>query len=606
MRFSPESKISSKFVLYLVAIITVSFVVCIFTWQDLHLESLKVQSGVYDVYRLTGELIRHDGILSLFDSKARVASPDFVSHPPGYSLLIALILGFTNEPKNALQLISLLSVTGSAVVIFLSVNKLLTMKIAFVTGILTALAPQFASSAIPLLPDVLSVFPVLLGLFFFICAYRNPRLPTIIFVGICLGAACWLRSNYLLLPFFFIPAFFLLFEQKKFWVYSATLIVSFILTIAPITIRNAVVYGKFIPLSIGAGQTLLEGIGDYDPEEKLGIPSTDAGIMQMEAQQTGCLDYANSLFGSEGIERDRARINLGLQVIRENPLWFTGVAIRRAASMLKLERSPIISPDIPVSALPENQSSALLQSASGTEIKRGGRLISAQAELTENAESQALILQTDRSKYGAQFAIATFPAQKNRNYAVQLYLKLAQGRVSLKIIGTDSGQTYSSKILTRDDFCSPPKQTTENLLFVPNRDESITVLISNEVIEPPTSILEISRLDIYEAGEASQIWTRPLRLITHYSQKAFKTAVILPMAIFGLVILIRRKNRDALIALGVIPIYFFCVQSILHTEYRYILALYYVLFTFAAVFLDWFGTLAFEKIKNHSTKNISA
>jgi hypothetical protein len=113
------------------------------------------------------------------------------------------------------------------------------------------------------------------------------------------------------------------------------------LVIAPLTIRNATVFGEFIPVSLGAGQTLIEGIGDYNIDGSLGLPQTDMELIQGEAETFHRPEYASSLFTPDGPERDRARLARGLAVIRAHPFWFFGVMVRRAASMMRLERTPL-------------------------------------------------------------------------------------------------------------------------------------------------------------------------------------------------------------------------------------------------------------------------
>ena len=61
----------------------------------------------------------------------------------------------------------------------------------------------------------------------------------------------------------------------------------------------------------------------------------------------------------------------------------------------------------------------------------------------------------------------------------------------------------------------------------------------------------------------------------------------MPLAIVGLGLLIMREQSRALIILAVVPVYFFCVQSIVHTEYRYVLAVDYFLFALVGVAVVW-------------------
>jgi hypothetical protein len=159
--------------------------------------------------------------------------------------------------------------------------------------------------------------------------------------GLLIGISCWLRANALLLAPF-LTFMFLFFCKRGTRTRPAIVLISgALLVISLLTIRNAVVFGKFIPVSLGAGQTLIEGIADYNTGGSLGLPQTDMELIRGEAETYQRPDYANSLFTPDGIERDRARMSRGLSVIRAHPFWFAGVMMRRAGSMLRLERTPL-------------------------------------------------------------------------------------------------------------------------------------------------------------------------------------------------------------------------------------------------------------------------
>ncbi|MFL6257034.1 MAG: hypothetical protein ACJ74T_18665, partial [Pyrinomonadaceae bacterium] len=213
------------------------------------------------------------------------------------------------------------------------------------------------------------------------------------------------------------------------------LVAGALLAVAPLTIRNAVVYGHFIPVSLGGGQTLIEGIGDYDPAGRFGLPATDVELQRQEAEMYDRPEYATSLFGPDAIERDRRRRARAFAVIRAHPLWFACVMVRRASTMLRLERVPLASNAVPI----------------------------------------------------------------------------------------------------------------------------------------------------------SEGWTRPLRLMLRAVQKLFITAVFLPLQLFGLAALVRARRWRVLVALSAVPLYYLCVQSALHTEYRYVLAVQYFLLAPAALTLHETG-----------------
>ena len=60
---------------------------------------------------------------------------------------------------------------------------------------------------------------------------------------------------------------------------------------------------------------------------------------------------------------------------------------------------------------------------------------------------------------------------------------------------------------------------------------------------------------------------------------------MLPLTIFGIVILLRAQRRHTVLLLLSVPLYYLIVQSALHTERRYVIAIHYFLAMFAAVFL---------------------
>src|SRR5205085_7439450 len=104
-------------------------------------------------------------------------------------------------------------------------------------------------------------------------------------------------------------------------------------------IRNYVVFGQFIPLSLGAGITMVEGIADYDPADRFGMPHSDTETKWKDVEWHQRADYADGLWRPDGIARDRYRFKRGLEVIRREPAWFAGVMLRRAAAMLRYNDS---------------------------------------------------------------------------------------------------------------------------------------------------------------------------------------------------------------------------------------------------------------------------
>ncbi|HEX8118885.1 MAG TPA: glycosyltransferase family 39 protein, partial [Pyrinomonadaceae bacterium] len=403
----------------------------------------KVQTAVTENYKQLARLLVQNGPSSFYDPRSTTSEPDLLGHPPGYPFVLAALYALFGESDAAVQIFQAACDALAAALVFLVAAELLTYGVGLVAGALAALAPQFCWNSLMLLPDTLAVLPLLAAVWLLVRARGGRAVLKALGAGVLIGLSCWLRANALLLaPFAAIVAVPLLFEKGVRVRAALALAAGALLAVAPLTLRNAVVYGRFIPVSLGAGQTLVEGVADYDPERRFGLPDTDGGLQRLEAEETGRPEYALSLFTPDGIERDRQRTRRALAVITSHPFWFAGVMLRRACNMLRLERTPLSS---------------------------------------------------------------TAPVNEG--------------------------------------------------------------------------------------------WTRGPRLVLRALQRLFITAVFLPLYLAGLALLLYRRKRRELCALLTVPLYFLCVQSALHTEYRYVLAVHYLLFVVAAYALRRAWASAYERLK---------
>ena len=335
-------------------VFTVALVVRFICWYYAGSEALKIQSGVSANYKILARLFVEEGLLRFYSPQSGMSNLNLMGHPPGYPLFLAFIYKVFGESNVALQFVQIAADALSVVIIMLIATELLSPRIALIAGFLAALSPQFSWNSILILPDALSVLPILLAVYLLVRWRKDPRGRYMFAAGLLLGVATLLRANNLLLAPFLAALIVIRMLPSRGQVvlpiqkrlrFALILVAGTVLVIAPITIRHAIVYRHFIPVSLGAGQTLLEGIADYDQSRRFNIPETDTGIAEQEAKQSGRPDYADSLFGPDGIQRDRTRTAHGLRVIVSNPIWFSGVMVQRAISMFKFERVPIISVD---------------------------------------------------------------------------------------------------------------------------------------------------------------------------------------------------------------------------------------------------------------------
>lgn len=340
-----------------VLIVFIAYGVRVLNWQNHRNEVFGVQTSVTSNYKHLAGLIRENGLASLYDASSSTSNPDLLGHPPGYPILLSFISRMVADPDTATQLLQLGLDSLAVLIIFLIACELFPVAVGVIAGLMAAFAPQFSWNSMLLLPDTLAALPILLAIWLIVrvcqqCVGRaflpvqsnktnRQECLSYIAAGALIGVSCWLRANALLLAPFLVLLLPIICKRGRRLVPALLLISGAFLIISPLTVRNWVVFGKFIPVSLGAGQTLIEGISDYNTDGTLGLPQTDMDLIRGEAETFGRPDYANSLFTPDGPERDRARLRRGLAVVRAHPVWFSSVMVRRAASMLRLERTPL-------------------------------------------------------------------------------------------------------------------------------------------------------------------------------------------------------------------------------------------------------------------------
>lgn len=572
-------------------IFLVAFGCRLLSWHDNRFEARKVQTQVTVGYKHTGRLLQQGGIGSFLSSNSPLSDPNHLGHPPGYSILIAVIFSAFGESDAALQITQILADSLASVIVFLIALALFNTKTATIAGTLIALAPQFTYNSVMLLPDSLSVVPILLAIYCLTKAYKRPRLLTFLLTGALVGLSCWLRANALLLAPFMAAAIPLLFKRGRRLHFALALVGGTLLVILPLTIRNYIVYDHFIPVSLGAGQTLLEGIADYDEEKSLGIPNTDMGLMKWEAEFYKRPDYYGTLFKPDGVLRERMRLRQGFAIIRSHPFWFLGVMAQRAGSMLRLERVRLISADPPVThSLAATDTLPPVWTSSPQDLLANGIVESNAVKASPAPDGSALHIDGDESKN--QFVSQPIPVMAQTDYSLKIPVRIEHGRIMISVEGIGNNHQYASSIVEVQDWKTIAEQPVHivELPFVSGSAGQARIAVAHAGAAGVRPVFQIGQPQLYALGAASFTWTRIPRAAARFLQKLFVTAVMLPFVIIGLILLIRARKPQALILLLIVPAYYLCVQSALHTEYRYVLAIHYFFFILVAFALYHAGS----------------
>src|SRR3989440_11126032 len=174
-----------------IAIFLLAFGVRVLSWHDTRLEVGKVQTAVAADYQRVAGLLRTGGLRSFFSSSSPLADLNNLGHPPGYSFLIASI--YSVRPSDtAVQFAQITADALSAVLIFLIIADLFPLSAGVIAGLLAALSPQLAWNSVLLLPDSISVLPILLAIYLLTRAIKRQRFFNFLVVGAVVGASCWL------------------------------------------------------------------------------------------------------------------------------------------------------------------------------------------------------------------------------------------------------------------------------------------------------------------------------------------------------------------------------------------------------------------------------
>jgi hypothetical protein len=596
----------------------VAFGVRLLRWQDiggdfLHEESFQATLvGHYE--REARQMIEEE---SIWMPKRPVDPGDarMLMHPPGYSILLVALYGtnMPGVPYSRLRLTQLICDAGAAALVFLIAAELLATGAAFIAGLLAAISPHLAYYSLWLSPDSLAVLPILVAVYLILRAMKQPRIVTVIASGLLVGLSCWLRTNALALaPLLSIVVFFL-FDRRNRMKYAVTLTGATILIISPITIRNWVAYHRLIPVSLNSGLNLIQGIAEYDKEDRFGLPTSDVAALQKEVEWYSRKDYGASLYVPDGIDRDRARFARGVGVIESDPAWFAGVMVKRMAFMLRyndfnpqvLLWNTSIAPAVSQSANFGHDTSVSdeatpVWSCSPSELIAEGKILSEDAEIMLTADGQAARISSEGSKQGDDFTSPLFAIRKDTDYILHVPVTVERGSALISIKGVDSRITLASARAQEFKKKRARKSADETsinpsgeqpvrfiqLPFASGHQEEARLVLSKDPLEVTPTVARLGEAKLYELGPTPYAWTRyPRALVRGIQKNLYRTQTMRLLILFGIVLLVLARRKVALAVLLAVPFYYLCSHAPFSTEHRYILAMHYFLFMVGAAAL---------------------
>ena len=123
---------------------------------------------------------------------------------------------------------------------------------------------------------------------------------------------------------------------------GAAVMVATVVVIAPIVIRNYLVFPDFTPTGGTIGTNLWEGLGETEFGRQNGFVFGDDKMVERERIKMGWpADKAFDAQWPDGIRRDRERTRESLAFIAQHPIWYMGVMLGRMWGMLKVAGDPV-------------------------------------------------------------------------------------------------------------------------------------------------------------------------------------------------------------------------------------------------------------------------
>ena len=271
---------------------------------------------------------------------------DLAQYPPAFTAWVALVYKITGEQSAyAVQgmqwvldlLISFVLVAGMAWTAF-------GWRAAVAASFLFALSPVFALYGAYPSADAPTTWFVLGGNWLLLLAAQRKNVWLALGAGASLGIACWFRVNplYLCVGWAFALFFFVRATRRERLLLSGAVLLGTVLVIAPIVVRNFLVFPDFTPTGGTIGANLWEGLGETELGRQHGFILGDDKMVERERAKLGLpADAQIDAQWPDGIRRDRERTREALGFIGQHPVWYAGVMLRRMWGMLKIAGAPV-------------------------------------------------------------------------------------------------------------------------------------------------------------------------------------------------------------------------------------------------------------------------
>ena len=240
-----------------------------------------------------------------------------IKRPPLYPLLLTFIYFFFGHNFLAVRIVQAILDAITCVLVYLLGKKIFqNKKTAFFGASLAVVNPSLIASTSYILTETLTAFLLTSSMFILVKAWEEKRKRDWTVSGILLGLSTLTRPVTLLFPLFFGVKLFCS-SKKKFApaLFISLFCLGMVLPISPWTVRNAIVFHKFIPVTTDAGYNLW--VGSYLPWDG-------------DYNWKDLSDMKNLVKGLSPIEADKKFFSEAMKNIRQNPGAYVFLCFRKS------------------------------------------------------------------------------------------------------------------------------------------------------------------------------------------------------------------------------------------------------------------------------------
>ncbi|MCK9408162.1 MAG: glycosyltransferase family 39 protein [Bacteroidetes bacterium] len=229
-------------------------------------------------------------------AKSMVATGDWIGTQPFfmtpfYPYFLALLYSLFGVDLAVVRIAQMLLGSGTAVMVYLITSKLFSRKAAVIAGCLTAVYGPLVFFVNLLLVETVKVFFVTLSMYLALRARASLKLFDFLFCGLSLGVAILCRPTdaLMVLPLILFLFYFSSLSGQQAVRYSAAVLLGITVAVAPVTIRNFVLSGEFIPVTSNGGLNFYIGnnaqaVGVYYNPEQFNLVHDPNGSGYLEHQ----------------------------------------------------------------------------------------------------------------------------------------------------------------------------------------------------------------------------------------------------------------------------------------------------------------------------------